>query len=178
MSPLNNGVPRRSENLWNYIKKTAKIPRRFESKKRSKKDKPPEKAEKKVNVVASGPAARKVLEELKPVMGFMGKSPAYLQPLEDLLVENERSTKLLKAAEEENIRSKSSSGKIAQLEKDVEKLKKFLVPAKKILWLTCDLRRDAIVLTQYAEELKKKDGTDFYAFLQELDECELLKEKK
>ncbi len=113
-------------------------------------------------------AERKGLLHRLPIDG-----KAYLFARRDV----EKLAEALKRAEEEImfLKAKSASENVVQLRKDIKKLQEFLVPAKKLLRLTCNLRQEAMAVTKLAEDLNKKDGVNLFAFLQSLEESELLK---
>ena len=150
----------------------------------------PKKARRKIKVSGLEEAARKILEELNPIMGFMNKPPEYLKPLESLLAGHQALAEHLKTAEEKIIAVKTASKtaktsatavkasvkKIKEMEKELKTLRNFLKPAKIILRETCDLRIQATRLTERAAEIKKKNGTDLIKFLQEIEDCKSLQE--
>lgn len=128
----------------------------------------------------AAPDVDKILNELAPILTFMGKPAEYLEPVRQLLVENGQLAAALATAAKRNelLKKEVSSGETARLKNDLKALRDFLIPAKIILRATCHLRQQAIALTSLIGEFKQKDGVDMIAFVQALDECEALQPKK
>lgn|GEM_PF-3138670 len=183
LDKINGNLGRVPSRLWDALKRFGGMV--TQSKRASRA------SEKTIKKIAnSGTVAKKVLEELTPIIKFMGKPPEYLRPLELLLSEHQLFAEHLRVAEEKNaaIRAssktaraavssaKSANKKMKQMEKELKTLRNFLIPAKILLRETCSLRLQAAVLTQRTEDLKKKNGTNLFEFLKELEERNSLKE--
>jgi len=183
LSQINGGLRRCQTVVWDGLKRFGGMCILAGS---NEADRAPARATRKV--AGSSVVAKKVLEELVPIVKFMGKPSEYLRPLELLLAEHRSLCERLRLAEEKTVAvkmaskaaktavasAKTSAKKIKQLEKDLKILRSFLLPAKKVLRLTCALRQQAMGLTLAVEDLKKKDGVNLHAFLQEMEESELL----
>jgi len=151
LSKVNGGIIRLSSGVWDGLKRFGGMGREAQS----------ELGGEPVRIVQPNlAAARKIMSNIRGVTKAMGKPPEYLQPLEDVLA----------SWQEEHLRLK-------ELEKKNKLLQGFLMIAKKILKMTCVLRQQAVGITKMMEDLRKKDGTNLNAFLQDLEESELLREK-
>lgn len=141
-------------------------------------------------IAGSEAAAKKILDELTPIIKFMGKLPEYLKPLELLLAEHQAlAGRLLvaegkiaatkegkKTAKASVAVAKATAKKIKEMGKELKTLRNFLTPAKILLRETCDLRMQAAALTKHVEEMKKRNGTNLFEFLKELEDCKSLQE--
>jgi len=179
LAKVNGGVVRKEITVWSRLKRMeAKADGEKGPDRSAKKSAAEKKPSEKIKILGLGLSARKLLDELSPIMGFMGKPANYLAPFEVLLSQNAELAGRLKAAEEKNAVSQPAVAKIKELEGEVKKLAAFLTPAKILLRETCDLRMQAASLTRRTEELKKKNGTDLFEFLQSLEDCGSLIGKK
>ncbi len=124
--------------------------------------------EKPVTIVAavSALAAIKVLEDIRTIAHVMGKPADYLAPLEEL-VSREVNQKDVSALEK---KIKCLEEKLAAQDREIIVLKKQRRVLKEVLLLTCRLRQEAATLNKMVENIKRDEGIDVYALVQEKEE--------
>lgn len=178
LASANKGIARKHNAIWDGLKRFGGL---VNSDRIDRAGNAPKRAARKI--VKSETAAKKVLDELAPIIKFMGKPPEYLKPLESLLIDYRVLANRLLAAEEKHssvraavASAKSSAKKMKEMEKELKILRNFLNPAKILLKETASLRMQAAALTERSEAIKRKNGTDLISFLRALDESELLDE--